>query len=194
MRRNIAKNERKRLYKERVRKKEPLRSNGLRYFYPYVGGRKGLKRVICDYPMSSKSIPIIYRDANLIVVNKIAPLNSNKCSGYGQNNLRSALKKQLDLHGRLSMIHRLDICTTGVVLTTTDKNSASYFPVSNTEADSKIYMAQVKGLFPDHTLIKCESKMNGKDSFTHQFLRVDAIRCIHVKTVKPGYLLSQSWS
>ena len=176
IRRNLAKNERKRLYKERVRKeKEPIEVNGLRYFYPYVGGKKGLKRVICDYPMSSKTIPIIYRDANLIVVNKIAPLNSNKCSGYGQSNLRSALKKQLDLHGRLSMIHRLDICTTGVVLTTTDKNSASYFQsLIQKRGVTKIYIAQVKGFFPEHTLIKCESKVDGKDSFT-QFLRVDAI-------------------
>ena len=176
MRRNIAKNERKRLYKERVRReKEPIEVNGLRYFYPYVGGKKGLKRVICDYPMSRKYIPIIYRDENLIVVNKTAPLNSNKCSGYGQSNLRSALKKQLDLHGRLSMIHRLDVCTTGVVLTTTEKKSASYFQsLIQKRGVTKIYIAQVKGFFPKHTLIKCENKVDGKDSFT-QFLCVDAI-------------------
>ena len=73
------------------------------------------------------------------------------------------------------MIHRLDICTTGVVLTTTDKNSASYFQsLIQKRGVTKIYIAQVKGFFPEHTLIKCESKVDGKDSFT-QFLRVDAI-------------------
>ena len=87
------------------------------------------------------------------------------------------------------MIHRLDICTTGVVLTTTDKNSASYFQsLIQKRGVTKIYIAQVKGLFPDHTLIKCESKIDGKDSFT-QFLRVD-VQSIHPRQDRQAWLFA----
>ena len=178
MKRNAEKRKKRKLWKEKQRKlMEPIELFGLRYFYPYIGGKKGMKRVICDHPMSADKIEIIHNHDNLIVINKTAPLNSIKCVGYGQSNIRSAIKKQLDLHGRFSLAHRLDVCTTGVVMSTTEKKVASRLQAMIQERDvSKIYMARVCGSFPENQLIECKKQIkNGRNHLSEAityFLRV----------------------
>ena len=122
--RNDARKARRKEWKEGQRRlTEPIEMNGLRYFYPCVGGKKRARRIVVDYPMSSKEIPIIFRNDRIVVINKTAPLASIKTPGYGRSNVRSAVKRQLDLHGRFNLIHRLDVCTTGVMITATDKKA-----------------------------------------------------------------------
>ena len=49
MKRNAEKRKKRKLWKEKQRKSmEPIELFGLRYFYPYIGGKKGMKRVICE--------------------------------------------------------------------------------------------------------------------------------------------------
>jgi 23S rRNA-/tRNA-specific pseudouridylate synthase len=186
-RRNFEKKKRRKLWKEKERKEmEPVEVQGLRYFYPYIGGKKGMRRVVCDYPMSADDIEIIHNNSNLIVLNKTAPLSSIKCTGYGQSNIRSAIKKKLDLHGRFSTAHRLDVCTTGVVLSTTDKKVAGRLQGLIQERNvTKIYVARVRGIFPKHKLIACKKQIkNNKNTLsdaTTYFFRVNEINKCEVE-------------
>ena len=166
--RNDAKKARRKKWKEGQRRlTEPIEMNGLRYFYPCVGGKKKARRIAVDYPMSSKEIPIIFRNDRIIVISKTAPLASIKTVGYGRSNVRSAVKRQLDLHGRFNLIHRLDVCTTGIMITSTDKKATAEIGTLIAQRKvMKIYLARVSGRFPEGKIVTCSMKVDGKDAFT----------------------------
>ena len=120
---------------------------GLRYERPFYI-TKPRPAVHVDRPVAAGPIPIVHRDdaLGLIVINKTAPMPSQKCADYRRNNLRSRLKAQLRIGGRLSVVHRLDICTTGVlILATTKKADTLYKQLIARREVRKLYVARVVG-------------------------------------------------
>jgi len=144
-------------------------ANGLHYTRPFIRGQEksssGLSLQI-DRPIAAGPIPILYQTERLIVVSKPAPIPSEKNNDYTRAHMRSVLKHQLDIHGRLSALHRLDICTTGVMLWSTTKEGTRCFAEKiRTRQVQKIYLALVRGDFPIEPTI-CEEDVDHKKSLT----------------------------
>ena len=167
-----AKKTRKRLAKQQRKAKEEADAsfvvNGLRYMRPFIRGQDSTLGpcVQIDRPIAAGPIPILYHSDRLIAVAKPAPIPSEKNTDYTRSHMRSVLKHQLDIHGRLSALHRLDICTTGVMLWSTTKAGTRCFSnkISNREVQ-KIYLALVRGEFPAKPTV-CEVDVDHKQSLT----------------------------
>ena len=176
--RHKAKKERKRAVRQQKKaiekaENEPVIAGGLQYTRPFLRGQGSPAGVALqiDRPIAAGPIKILHQSDRLIVVAKPAPIPSEKNTDYTRAHMRSVLKHQLNLSGRMSALHRLDICTTGVMLWTTSKASARCFTKKIRDREvQKCYLALVRGQFPMEPT-KCEVDVDHKESST-EFYRL----------------------
>ncbi len=152
---------------------QPVRVGSLVYYTPSIVGKPGRRAWHADNPCSAETIKVLHRASRIIVIDKPAPLATMKSEQYRNTNLRSRLKCQLGISGRLSTLHRLDICTTGVLLCTSDKTAARHFLANiRNRKVKKIYVAKVIGKFPSRLqihgerLLECCEPVDGKPART----------------------------
>jgi 23S rRNA-/tRNA-specific pseudouridylate synthase len=159
----IAKKARKKRARERIRESERLRNapivtNGLSY--------EKVQSIQIDRPVACGNIPILFQSDRLLVVHKPAPMPSQKNALYARSHMRYRLKHQLKLSGRLAALHRLDICTTGVMLWSRDKDATKCFAKKMRDHTvQKIYLSLVRGYFPSEPMV-CREDIDGKESLT----------------------------
>lgn len=155
---------------EREKRELPLIIGNLQYFKPFVRGSHRNHFVEIDRPVAAGKVEVLFSSSRLIVVSKPAPMPVNRNAHYYRANLRHILKQQLSISGRLSAIHRLDICTTGVVLLSTDKNATNDFALKFRDRKvTKVYLALTEGSFPwpqDGKPLICSELVDGKPSVT----------------------------
>ena len=155
--------------REREERERPLEIGTLQYFPPFVRGSAAHRFVDVDRPVAAGAVEVLFRSKRLLVVSKPAPMPINRSPNYYRANLRHILKKQLCISGRLSAIHRLDICTTGVVLLSTDKQATNAFAEKLRKRQvTKAYLALVKGSFPREPVL-CDEPVDNKPSQTKFF-------------------------
>lgn len=110
-------------------------------------------------PDVSGAIELIYEDADLIVVNKPAPLPMHPCGRFNRNSL-SYILNAVYSGEKIRMTHRLDANTTGVVVFARKRVAAqqvqSQFERSSV---SKTYLARVVGK-PEQSQFACEEKIS----------------------------------
>jgi 23S rRNA-/tRNA-specific pseudouridylate synthase len=199
----ISKNrEERRLEKKRKRKDwlaqqealtAPVVINRLKYYFPYlVGNTQNGKRmtVQVDRPTAAEPIGVVHQSSTLLVVNKTAPMNAMKCSGNGRSNARSVLKQQLQLHGRVSLCHRLDVCTTGIMMLSMDKQTTAHMNgIIRRKECTKVYLARVKGdSFPENQVVLADFPIDKKTALT-RFVRLDATNEVSDTAYKPSTLV-----
>jgi 23S rRNA-/tRNA-specific pseudouridylate synthase len=154
-----------RRHEQEVRER-PLVLGALQYFQPSIRGPASGRFLGVDRPVAAGAVDVLYQSARLIVVAKPAPMPINRGPDYYRANLRHILKQQLAISGRLSAVHRLDICTTGVVLLSTDKRATNAFASKLRERQvTKLYLALVEGSFPWAPQV-CSEPVDGKPSKT----------------------------
>ncbi len=131
--------------------------------------------------MAAGPIPVLFSSDTVVVINKPAPLPTNKSDFYNRANARQMLKAQLGATGRLSALHRLDACTTGVLMWSTDKATTTLLTRKIQERQvSKWYVARVSGdpfadasdrpvADRDRTPITVSTPVDGKDAVTHLY-------------------------
>lgn len=99
-----------------------------------------------------RSLPVLYRDAELLIVDKPAGLLVHK--GWGSD-VDTALARARRIAGTwVYPAHRLDRSTSGVLVFTLDRDSASRLGASFRErAPRKLYLALVRGRAAEQALI-----------------------------------------
>lgn len=103
-------------------------------------------------------IDIIAKEDDYIVINKPPGI---ACHPTGSYNLYS-ITKILEKHGNLSCINRLDVVTTGVLILAY-QNSVKYHSFMMQGLITKIYLAKVRGKFPDQIIV--EGKLRREKQF-----------------------------
>ena len=147
----------------------------LRYLRPFWSGPPTAKALHLDAPVcgSADSIEVIRATGEgdvcpgLIAVNKPAPLSVLRDQRYLKSHLRGLVKAQQGLSGRLSALHRLDICTSGVVIFATDCEAASRAGrAMDSPLSRKVYLARVVGAIAEGAELECTEDVDGKASRT----------------------------
>eukprot|EP00667_Euglena_gracilis_P011872 EG_transcript_12145 len=107
-------------------------------------------------PVSAERITIIYEDRRYIVINKPASMPSQVNPPYYQNSVLNVLYSQYPQLKFLSLIHRLDLVTSGILMLAKDDEALNAIrkkmqvdPDSEACAVRKHYVARVKGEFPE---------------------------------------------
>ena len=163
---------RQRIREEKALQNAPLIANGLSYTQPFLRGEPQNPTLQMDRPIAAGDIPIIYHSDRLVVVHKPSPIPSQKNQAYARAHMRAVLKRQLNHSGRFAALHRLDVCTTGVMLWSPDKEGIQVFSKKIRERDvQKIYLSLVRGAFPAEPRM-CNEDVDGKESLTH-FYRLE---------------------
>lgn len=96
-------------------------------------------------------VPIIYQDANLVVVNKPSGVPTHPTGNYRLNTVTEIVRAQLQTEV-LFACHRLDKATSGVLMLATSSDACSHIQKQLQERDNvhKEYVAKVCGNFPEH--------------------------------------------
>ncbi|KAJ9581971.1 hypothetical protein L9F63_003661 [Diploptera punctata] len=97
-----------------------------------------------EVPVSAEAITIVYKDDDILVINKPPSIPVHPCGRYRHNTIVFILAKEYNLKG-LRTIHRLDRLTSGLLL----------FGRTQQRAMLKEYVCRVEGEFPDGEII-CE--------------------------------------
>lgn len=118
-------------------------------------------------PSVPDTIPILYEDASLLVVNKPAPLPLHAGGRYNRNSLVAILEERLSQ--KLFVVHRLDAVTEGiVVLAKNPQISASWGKTFQEKKITKRYMALCKfeqGCPPEGHTWRCDLPIGRYKSF-----------------------------
>lgn len=115
------------------------------------------------------SIPILYQDADLIIINKPSGLAVHRGWARDSVTVLSQLKHQLGL--RLHPVHRLDRGTSGALLLARHAEAARELQAAlAAPAAAKVYLALVRGIAPeagyiDHRIAKSK-RHEKREAFT----------------------------
>lgn len=97
-------------------------------------------------PEINPAIEVLYEDADLLIINKPAPLPMHPCGRFNKNSLTELARVAWpDLH--LRPAHRLDANTTGLAVFTLHREAAGVVQFQfERQAVTKIYLSHVEGL------------------------------------------------
>lgn len=117
----------------------------------------------------SNLIKIVAETDELVVVDKPATLPVHPCGAYNQNSLVPIMEH--NNFGKLSVIHRLDRLTSGLVLLAKNSSIANRWgnvlkERSDASLCQKVYLARVRGKFP---LQSCNSQLKRIDGDTVRY-------------------------
>jgi tRNA pseudouridine synthase 8/2,5-diamino-6-(5-phospho-D-ribitylamino)-pyrimidin-4(3H)-one deaminase len=89
---------------------------------------------------------LLHQDQKLVVANKAPSLPVHSCGKYHHNVLTEVLRRDLGVRDKLFPVHRLDVCTSGVVLLARDAHSAKQLSAHIEQRTlTKQYVARVHG-------------------------------------------------
>jgi len=101
-------------------------------------------------------VEILFEDANLVVVNKPAPLPVHPCGRFNRNTLDWMLQ-QVYRPQRLKLVHRLDADTSGLMVVARHRRAATKLQeLFQTNQVEKVYLARVHG-HPAHDNFSCQA-------------------------------------
>lgn len=97
-------------------------------------------------PAIAPNIEVLYLDAQLIAINKPAPLPVHPCGRFNKNSLQWLLE-QVSPQEKLRPAHRIDAGTTGLLLMSRSREAARFVqPQFEQRTVNKAYLARVEGL------------------------------------------------
>ncbi|MDP1563014.1 MAG: pseudouridine synthase [Pirellulaceae bacterium] len=107
----------------------------------------GLRHLLPDTvePNVNARIKIVFDDANVVVVEKPAPLPVHACGRFNRNTLEWMLQ-QVYRPQRLKLVHRLDADTSGLMVIARHRRAATALhQLFQTDQVTKVYLARVVG-------------------------------------------------
>jgi 23S rRNA-/tRNA-specific pseudouridylate synthase len=111
------------------------------------------------------TIPIIYEDDDLLVVNKPPSIPCHPCGSFNHNSIIEILKNE-QKYKDLNLLHRLDKLTSGVLMMTKSKENCQGIQEKfKNEKIEKMYFARVSGNIKEDNFVidkplVCLSKKN----------------------------------
>lgn len=116
----------------------------------------GLRHLIPDTiePAVNAAIEIVHDDANLVVVNKPAPLPVHACGRFNRHTLEWLLQ-QVYRPQRLKLVHRLDADTSGLMVIARHRRAATALhQLFQTNQVDKRYLARIHGWPADDAFVE----------------------------------------
>ena len=107
-------------------------------------------------PITNQAIQIVYQDEEILVVNKPGSIPVHPTGRYRHNTLVSLLKYEFGFQ-ELHPVNRLDRLTSGLCIFALNKiKAATLMGAMKAFEIQKVYLARVKGNFPDEPLVCLE--------------------------------------